>query len=226
VDHRDQEKLEKARIRVSIMLTLASELGGVIGPADIRRAPIAKLSPIAERSACVAANLVLVVIEQIAFTLAGLADDQALEALEARVAEFVPPTALTQDMSPRANPRAARHAASSLLDDCLEGTMAPNGIRRVINRVGVSADVAREVRALAKAGTTHAALGRRFHISLEIVARLAPRPADPFIYHQPTGSSAPTHEMAPAEAADTKSSGFISAIPLARPHRDPCTCTA
>ena len=68
------------------MLTLASELGTPIGPDEICRAPIAPLTPVALHSAVVAANLILIVVDNLAFTLAGLADDRAIEALLAGLA--------------------------------------------------------------------------------------------------------------------------------------------
>ena len=75
-------KLEKARVRVSTMLTLASELGTGVGPDEICREPmIASLSPVALRSAVTAANLILLAVDHLALTIAGLADDQALEVL-------------------------------------------------------------------------------------------------------------------------------------------------
>jgi hypothetical protein len=82
----EQERLERARIRIGTILTLASELQAPITPADIRRAPIAKLSPVAIRSAVMGANLLLMAVDNLAFTLAGLADDRAIEALLAGLA--------------------------------------------------------------------------------------------------------------------------------------------
>ena len=50
---RDQRKLEKARVRVSTMLTLASELGTGIGPDEVCREPrIAPLSRFRSRRIC------------------------------------------------------------------------------------------------------------------------------------------------------------------------------
>jgi hypothetical protein len=89
-----ERKLEKARVRLSTMLTLASELGTAIGPDEICRAPIAPLTPVAIRSAVVAANLILMVVDNLAFTLAGLADDQAIEALLAGLAPPADPGGL------------------------------------------------------------------------------------------------------------------------------------
>ena len=82
----EQERLERARIRISTILTLASELQAPVTPADIRRASIAPLTPVALHSAVVAANLILIVVDNLAFTLAGLADDRAIEALLAGLA--------------------------------------------------------------------------------------------------------------------------------------------
>jgi hypothetical protein len=88
------------------MLTLAAALGTVLGPAEIRRVALVKLSPAAVQAATLLANLVLANVEGLALTIAGLADDAVLEALLAGLQ--VPP--ITPDKSPEKNKAAAATA--------------------------------------------------------------------------------------------------------------------
>jgi hypothetical protein len=77
----EQQLLESARQRVSTMLSVADAIGGEVDLALVRGAALVPLSPIAERSAVLMAQLIMANSEGVAVVLAGLADDKVLAKL-------------------------------------------------------------------------------------------------------------------------------------------------
>jgi hypothetical protein len=60
---------------------MADLLGSAIGPAEIRKAALAPLSPTSERAAALLARLIIANSGSVAVILAGLADDEVLAKL-------------------------------------------------------------------------------------------------------------------------------------------------